>query len=127
MEEDLIETADQDQGLAGAIELLEDPTGGGGGGLDPAMNAWSDWDMPAVPRRMASKTRSLVEAQAHGQGRDGELLLLGRGELDGLEQPVPELGVLPAEGLVLLDQFALESVRRRARPRRRPGPCWAWS
>ena len=47
----------------------------------------------------------LVEAQAHGQGRDGELLLLGQGELDGLEQPVPELGVLPAEGFVLPDQF----------------------
>src|SRR5262249_14417759 len=38
-------------------------------------------------------------------GRDGELLLLGQGKLDGLAQPVPELGVLPAEGLVLPDQF----------------------
>jgi hypothetical protein len=47
----------------------------------------------------------LVEAQAHGQGGHGELLLLGQGELDGLEQPVPELGVLPAEGGVFLDQL----------------------
>ena len=91
--------------LAGAIESLEDPAGGGGGGLDPAMNASSDRDMPAAPRRMASKSQDLVEAQAHGQGGDGELLLLGQGELDGLEQPVPELGVLAAEGLVLSDQF----------------------
>ena len=31
--------------------------------------------------------------------------MLGRRELDGLEQPVPELGVLPAEDFVLPDQF----------------------
>ena len=49
--------------------------------------------------------QDLVEAQAHGQGRRGEFLLLGRWELDGLEQPVPELGVLVAEEIVLLNQF----------------------
>src|SRR5262249_45697903 len=47
----------------------------------------------------------LVEAQAHGQRGDGELLLLGRGELDGLEQPVPELGVLLAEGRVVREEL----------------------
>jgi hypothetical protein len=30
---------------------------------------------------------------------------LVRGELDSLEHPVPELGVLPVEGFILLDQF----------------------
>jgi hypothetical protein len=37
---------------------------------------------------------TLVEAQAPGLGRDGELLLLGPGKLDGREPPAPELGVL---------------------------------
>ena len=49
--------------------------------------------------------QGLVEAQAHGQGRDGKLLLLGQRELDGLAEPVPELGVFAAEGVVLLDQL----------------------
>ena len=57
----------------------------------------------------------LVEAQAHGQGGDGELPLLGPREFDGLGQPVPELGVLAAEDFVLSDQFV--SVG--------PPPCWA--
>jgi hypothetical protein len=48
---------------------------------------------------------NLVEAQAHGQGRDRELLFLGQGEVDGLEQPIRELGVLTAEDVVALDQF----------------------
>ena len=104
MEEDLVETTDQDQGPARLVQSLEDRAGGGGGGLDPAMNGGA-----TGTRRRAQKDgqqgQDLVEAQAHGQGRDGELLLLGQGELDGLEQPVPELGVLAAEDFVLLDQF----------------------
>ena len=47
----------------------------------------------------------MVEAQAHGQGGDSELALLGRREFDGLEQPVPELSILAAERFVLPDQF----------------------
>ena len=47
----------------------------------------------------------MVEAQPHGHGRHGELLLLGQRKLDGLEQPVPQLGVFLAEGFVLPDQF----------------------
>jgi hypothetical protein len=46
-----------------------------------------------------------VKAQAHGYGRHGELVLLGRREFDGLEEPVPELAVLVTEGLGLPDQF----------------------
>jgi hypothetical protein len=47
----------------------------------------------------------LVEAEAHGQSRHGELLLLGQRELDGPEEPVPQLGVLSAEDFVLAEQF----------------------
>ena len=46
----------------------------------------------------------LVEAQPHRRGGDGELALLVRGELDGLGEPVPELGILVTEVLILLDQ-----------------------
>src|SRR5271154_581732 len=59
----------------------------------------------------SQQSEDLIEAQSHGQGRDGELLLFGQGELDGLEQPIPELGVLAAEDVVLLDQsFASRSA-----------------
>ena len=89
---------------AGVIQWLEDLAGGGGGGLDPAMNGGATGTRLHA-QEDGQQGEGLVEAQAHGQGRDGELLLLGQRELDGLEQPVPELGVLLAEGGVLLDQL----------------------
>ena len=54
----------------------------------------------------------LVEAQAHRGGGDGELLPSGLGEVDGLREPVPELGILVAEGLELVEEL---------RPRRSAG------
>jgi hypothetical protein len=59
----------------------------------------------AAPKEEGQQDQGLVEAQAHGQGGDGELLLLGQGELDGLAEPVPELRDFAAEGRVLLDQL----------------------
>ena len=47
----------------------------------------------------------MVEAQPHRRGGDGELPLLDRGEFDRLGEPVPELGILLAEVLILLDQL----------------------
>jgi hypothetical protein len=104
VEEDLIEAADQDQRPAGAIEWPEDPAGGGGCGLAPTMVRRTTRG-GAGAQEDGQQGEDLVEAQAHGQGGDGELHLLGRRELDGLGLPVPELGVLAAEGLVLWDQF----------------------
>src|SRR5262249_770278 len=40
----------------------------------------------------------LAEAQAHRGGGDDELVPPGRGEVDGLPQPVPEPGVLGLKG-----------------------------
>ncbi len=104
VEEDLVETTDQDQGLGRLVQPLEDGPGGLAGGLDPAMHRRATGSRRGA-QEDGQQDQGLVEAQAHGQGRHGELLLLGQGELDGLEQPVPELGVLPAEGSVLLDQL----------------------
>ena len=101
MEEDFIETTDHDQGLGRLVQSLEDGTGGLAGGLDPAMNSRSTRSGRDA-QEDGQQDDDLVEAQAHGQGGQSELLLLGERELDGLEQPLPELGVLPAEGFVLM-------------------------
>ena len=45
------------------------------------------------------------QAQSHGQGHRGELVLLDQGEVDGQRQPIPKLGVFLAQDLVLLDQL----------------------
>ena len=57
------------------------------------------------PQDQGQQDEDLLEAQAHGRGGDGELLLFARGEFDRVSQPVPEPGILLAEELVLLDQF----------------------
>ena len=99
VEEDLIETADQHQRPAGAIQLLENLTCGVSRGLDPAMNR------RATGTRLGSQENrqqdaDLAVAKPHGHGRHGELLLLGQRKLDGLKEPVPQLGVFLAEGFV---------------------------
>ena len=104
MEEDLIEAAHQHQRLAPPIEVLQDALRCLPGGLDPALNRGATGAcLRAQDQRQQDE--DLIEAQAHRRGRDGELVLLGRGELDGLSQPVPESRILLAEVLSLLDQF----------------------
>ena len=105
MEEDLIEAADQDQRLAPPIEVLQDPPRRDPGGLDPAVERGSTGAC-LRPQDQRQQDEDLIEAQAHGRGRDGELVLLVRGELDGLSQPFPEPRILLAEVVrILLDQF----------------------
>src|SRR5205814_4045856 len=83
---------------------LEDGTGGLGGGLAPAMHGRATGSRRGA-QEDGQQYDDWVEAQAHGPGGHGELLLLGPGELDGLEQPVPELGVLLAERRIFLEQW----------------------
>src|SRR5262245_58555012 len=104
VEEDRVETSDQDQGLGRVVQPLEDGPGGRAGGWDPPMNSRATRSGRGA-QEDGQQDPDWVEAQAHGQGRHSELLLLGQRELDGLEQPIPELEVLPAEGGVLFDQF----------------------
>jgi hypothetical protein len=104
VKEDLIETADQHQASALDVEVLEDASGHPSGRLDPAPQG------AATGARLRTEDQSqededLVAAQTHRDRRDSELLLFGVGELDGLSQPLPELSVLLAETLVVLDQF----------------------
>ena len=47
----------------------------------------------------------MIAEPAHQLAGARELLLLGQGELDGLVHPLPELGILAAEGLVFPDQL----------------------
>jgi hypothetical protein len=98
VEEDLIQAADQDQGVAAAIQGLQDASGATAGGLhDPVQGR------PAGAGHATDDDRQqggdLAEAQPHRGGRDGELVPFGLGEVDRLLQPVPELGVLGLEGL----------------------------
>lgn len=104
MEEDLVETTDQDQGLGRVVQPLEDDTSGRAGGLDPARHGRATASRHSA-QEDGQQDQDWVEAQAHGQGRHGKLLWRGQWELDGLEQPVPELGVLAAEGFILPDQL----------------------
>src|SRR5512135_359408 len=110
MEEDLIEAANQDQRPALPVEVLEDTGRLLSGRLDPALDRRSTGACFGA-QDQGQQGEDLIEAQAHRRGRDGELVLLARGELDGLSEPVPESGILLAEALVLLDQFG---VRRSA-------------
>jgi hypothetical protein len=57
------------------------------------------------PQDQRQQDEDLIEAQAHGRGRDSELVLLVRGKLDGLSQPFPEARILLTEVGILLDQF----------------------
>ena len=106
-----------------AIEWLEDLPGGGGRGLDPAMNGGAT-GAGRRPRRMASKARVWLRLKPMARAVTANCCCSAR-ELDGLGQPVPELGVL-GRRRVLLDQGG----------RVGPPPCsastaartlWAWS
>ena len=44
-------------------------------------------------------------AKSHGHGRYGELLQLGQRKLDGVKEPVPQLGVFLSAGLVFLHKL----------------------
>ena len=89
VEEDLIEAADQHQRLTSRIEVLQDPPRRDPGGFDPAVQRGSTGAcLHAHDQRQQDE--DLIEAQAHGRGRDSELVLLVRGKLDGLSQPFPE-------------------------------------
>ena len=89
VEEDLIEAADQHQRLTLRIEVLQDPPRRDPGGFDPAVQRGSTGAcLHAHDQRQQDE--DLIEAQAHGRGRDSELVLLVRGKLDGLSQPFPE-------------------------------------
>jgi hypothetical protein len=97
VEKDLIETADQHQHPAAAIQSLEDRTGGFPGGLDPAMNRRATRTRHG-PQEKRQQVMNLAVAEPHAHALGGEHLLLGRSKLDGLVQPVPQLGIFPAEG-----------------------------
>jgi hypothetical protein len=103
-EEDLIETADQDQRLAPCIEGLQNPSRCQPRGFDPAVHRGTTGAC-LLPQEQGEQDEDLVEAQSHRRGGDGELPLLGRGEFGRLREPGPELGILPAEVLSLLDQL----------------------
>jgi hypothetical protein len=99
-----IETADQDQGAALGIEDLQHLPGAAPGRLDDPVQsraagagrgAQDDGQEPA----------DLVEAQAHRGGGDSELWPSALGEVDGLLQPRPELRILVAEGLELVEEL----------------------
>ena len=68
MEEDLVETSDQDQGLGRLVQPLEDPASGRGGGLGPAMNGGATGTSRRA-QQDGQQGEDLVEAQTHGQGR----------------------------------------------------------
>src|SRR5262249_39679948 len=104
MEIDLVETTDQDQTLGGLVQPFQDGPGGPAGGLDPAMHGRATGGGRGA-QEDSQQDEGLVEAQAHGPGGHGELLLLGLGELDGVAEPVPKLGVLAAEVLILLEEL----------------------
>jgi len=104
MAEDRVETTHQDQRLGRLVPPRQHGPGGLAGGWDPAMNGGATWCRRG-PQEDRQQDEELVEAQAQGQGRHSELVWLGQGALHGLEQPVPALGVLPAAGFILLDQW----------------------
>ena len=96
VEEDLVETADQHQHPAAAIQSLEDRTGGLSRGLDPAMNRRATGTGPG-PEEEGQQVVDLAVAEPHAHALGGEHLLLGRSKVDGLVQPVPQLGIFLAE------------------------------
>ena len=102
--EDLIEAADPHQCLALSIEVFQGPPRRLPGGLDPTLNRGATGAC-LCPQDQRQQDKDLIEAQAHGRGRNGELPWLGRGELNGLSQPVPESRILVAEIVVLLVRF----------------------
>ena len=104
VEEDLIEAADQDQRPAPRIEGLQDASRRQPRGFDPAVQRGTT-GAGLLAEDQGQQDEDLVEAQPHRRGGDGELALLARGELDGLSEPVPELGILLTEVLILLDQL----------------------
>ena len=73
MKEDLIEAADQHQCLALSIEVLQNPPRRLPGGLDPTLNRGATGAC-LCPQDQRQQDKDLIEAQAHGRGRDGELL-----------------------------------------------------
>ena len=86
------------------VEDRQDPPGAAAGRLDDPVQgraagtgrgAQDDGQEPA----------DLVEAQAHRGGGDSELLPSGLGEVDGLLQPRPELRILVAQGLELVEEL----------------------
>ncbi len=106
MEEDLIETADQHQHLAGAIQSLEDHPRGLSPGFEPAMNRRAAGKALA-PKRNSNRTMDLGVAEPHAHADGGEHQLFGQRKLDGLIQPVPQLGIFPLGGLSIPAQFRL--------------------
>src|SRR5215470_12855284 len=104
MERDLVEATDQDPRFGGLVQPFQDGPGSSAGGLDPPMDLRATGSGRGT-QEDSKQDEGLVEAQAHGQGSHGELLLLGLGELDGVKEPVPELGVLAAEVLILLEEW----------------------
>ena len=84
--------------------MLENLTRSFSSGLEPAMNRRAT-GTHLGPQKNRQQDADLAVAEPHGHGRHGELLLLGRRKLDGLEQPVPQLGVFLAEGFVFLEEF----------------------
>jgi hypothetical protein len=106
VEEDLIETADQHQPFAVAIESLENHTRGFSRGLDPAMHRGATGTRLSAQENH-QQDHDLVMAEPHGQGGDRERLLLDQRKVNGLEQPFPHLSEFPTQGGVLPDQFLI--------------------
>src|SRR5512143_898293 len=104
VEEDLIETADQDQDPALRIEELQDASRREPRGFDPAVQGGTT-GAGLRAENQGQEDEDLVEAQSHRRSGAGELTLLARGELDGPSEPVPELGILVTELLILGDQL----------------------
>jgi hypothetical protein len=118
----LVETSDHDQRLGQVIQPLEDGSRGLGSGLAPPVHRGATGSR-GNPQDDGQQDPGLVEAQAHGHSRHGDLLLLGQREVKGPKEPVLRFGVLATEGFVLSEQFLAGWSPLCARPRRRPGPA----
>jgi hypothetical protein len=116
-EEDLIQAGDDHQRLAGPVQMLQQTTSLDGFLMDPATHG-------GVARTECGgqddgqQAGDLARAEAHRRRHDGEVAALGLGELDGLPEPLPELAILLAEGLDLVEQLlsrrpAVGQVRHR--------------
>ena len=103
-EEDLIEAGDRHQGLAGPVQALQQTTGLDGLLVDPAAHG-RVVRTEGGGQEEGQQAGDLAGTEAHRRRHGGEVALLGLGELDGVLQPVPELTVLAAEVLDLVEEF----------------------